>query len=125
MLLSQRPVDGPIDLPALQRRDPRRFPLLLQSAAGGNALSRWDILFIADGTGLQLRHGETRTLDGVRADMPFLAAFDAAFAAARGEAAAELPFSGGWALYLGYEAAAQMIAVSDTVFQTLPAAVRR
>ena len=67
MPLIQRPLDGPIDLSALQRRDPRRFPLLLQSAAGGNALSRWDILFIADGTGLQLRHGETRTLDGVRA----------------------------------------------------------
>lgn len=108
MPLSQRPVDGPIDLPALQRRDPRRFPLLLQSVAGGNALSRWDILFIADGSGLQLRGGKTRTLDGERIDMPFLAAFDAAFAAAHGEADAELPFSGGWALYLGYEAAAQI-----------------
>ena len=108
MPLIQRPVDGPIDLPALQRRDPRRFPLLLQSVAGGNALSRWDILFIADGTGLQLRDDETRTLEGARVDMPFLAAFDAAFAATRGEAADELPFSGGWALYLGYEAAAQI-----------------
>ena len=108
MPLSQRPVDGPIDLPALQRRDPRRFPLLLQSVAGGNALSRWDILFIADGSGLLLRDGETRTLAGERVDGPFLAAFDAAFGAARGEALDELPFSGGWALYLGYEAAAQI-----------------
>ena len=38
-----------VDPTALQRLDCGRYPLLLQSVAGGNALSRWDILFIASG----------------------------------------------------------------------------
>jgi anthranilate synthase component I len=109
MALIQKILDAPLDFSALQRLDRRRFPLLLQSVAGGNALSRWDILFIANGQGLELRKGETKTLAGERIDADFLSAFDAAFRQqASTQTETTLPFIGGWALYLGYELAAQI-----------------
>ena len=43
-----------LDLLRLQSVDPARFPLLLESVAGGNALSRWDLLLATDGSGLRL-----------------------------------------------------------------------
>ena len=42
------------DLLRLQSVDPARFPLLLESVAGGNSLSRWDLLLLGDGDGLRL-----------------------------------------------------------------------
>ncbi len=109
MALIEQPLETPLDFSALQRLDRRRFPLLLQSVAGGNALSRWDILFIANGEGLELRQGETKTLDGKPVRSDFLSAFDAAFRQeAIDSAESSLPFSGGWAVYLGYELTAQI-----------------
>ena len=108
--------DG-LDLLALQQSDPARFPLLLESVADGNASSRWDLLFATDGTGLELQaDGVTRTLDGgVRAGL-FLDCLDAEVAAVRAASlpvrvddnARDLPFRGGWALYLSYELAGQV-----------------
>ena len=109
MPLIQQPFDNRIDPAELQRLDSRRYPLLLQSVAGGNALSRWDILFIANGEGLQLRDGVTRTLAGETMASTFLDALDAQFELERGRRESRgLPFSGGWALYAGYELAAQV-----------------
>ena len=109
MALIQQVLESPLDFSALQRLDRRRFPLLLQSVAGGNALSRWDILFIANGQGFELRNGETTTLDGKPVNTDFLSAFDAAFRQQAGaQTETTLPFIGGWALYLGYELAAQI-----------------
>lgn len=99
------------DLLRLQSADPARFPLLLESVAGGNALSRWDLLLATNGEGLRLdADGVTRRLDGAVPEGDFLAALDAdwrAAATARDEAAA-LPFLGGWALFLAYELAGQV-----------------
>ena len=54
-----------VDLLALHRLNSARYPLLLESVAGGNALSRWDLLLITDGSGLRLEaDGLTRRLDG-------------------------------------------------------------
>lgn len=98
-----------VDLVGLQRLDRRRYPLLLQSVAGGNALSRWDILFIGNGEGLYSRDGKTYGLDGAAYEGGFLEVFDAAFRQqSHTEAEDELPFHGGWALYLGYEVAGQI-----------------
>jgi anthranilate synthase component 1 len=111
---------GELDLLALQGAAPALFPLLLESVAGGR--SRWDILFAGDGSGLQLAaDGVTRDLDGAPVVGRFLDALDAAWASAArsvhphrdasidpaGEGA-DLPFLGGWALYLGYELAGQV-----------------
>ncbi|MBP6534786.1 MAG: aminodeoxychorismate synthase component I [Arenimonas sp.] len=108
MPLIQRPLDGPVDLLRLQRHRPSRYPLLLQSVAGGNAQSRWDMLLLANGEGLALTHGETRDLNGQVIDLPFLDALDARFVECKSDLRHDLPFSGGWALYLGYELAGQV-----------------
>ena len=88
------------DLLALHRLDPARYPYLLESAARGLASSdnRHDILFAFPGERLAPERG-------------FLATFDQAFAAqkiARDAAAADLPFRGGWFVYLGYELAGEI-----------------
>ena len=99
------------DLLRLQAADPARFPLLLESVAGGNALSRWDLLLATDGSGLRLDvDGRVRTLEtGEDAGPDFLSALDQRWAAARQPGVdATLPFRGGWALFFAYELAAQV-----------------
>jgi anthranilate synthase component 1 len=90
--------------------DSARYPLLLESVAGGNALSRWDLLLLTDGTGLRLDgDGVTRRLDGQSLAGSFLDLLDAdwqEFRCDSGEAG--LPFRGGWGLFLAYELAAQI-----------------
>ena len=98
------------ELLSLQRVDRARYPLLLESVAGGNALSRWDLLLASDGTGLRLdADGITRRLSGAPVQGDFLDALDAEWlAAASASKDPSLPFRGGWALYLGYELAGQV-----------------
>ena len=108
MPLIQRDINGSIDLLRLQRQQPSRYPMLLQSVAGGNALSRWDILLCANGEGLQLRNGQTRDLLNQEIDQPFLNALDNTFLVNQSSIEHELPFSGGWAMYLSYELAGQI-----------------
>ena len=98
---------GSIDLLALHRAFPQRYPHLLESAAH-NTREHFDILFAFPGETLVLAHGSTR-----RAGTPlapgFLAALDQWW---RDEAVpatdGDLPFTGGWFLYLGYELAAEV-----------------
>jgi anthranilate synthase component 1 len=99
-----------IDLLALHRVDPTRYPLLLESVAGGNASSRWDLLLVTDGTGLRLdADSQTHRLDGQAMPGNFLDVLDAQWREARCAIADEsLPFRGGWALFLAYELAAQI-----------------
>ena len=108
MITRELPPD--IDLLALHRAEPARYPLLLESVAGGNALSRWDLLLIGNGEGLRLEaDSRTRRLDGTIVPGNFLDALDAEWMAQRcGVTDATLPFRGGWALFLAYELAAQI-----------------
>ncbi len=108
MPLIQRDINGSIDLLRLQRQQPSRYPMLLQSVAGGNALSRWDILLCANGEGLQVRNGQTHDLLNQEIDLPFLDALDNTFLVNQSSIEHELPFSGGWAMYLSYELAGQI-----------------
>jgi anthranilate synthase component 1 len=108
--LITRELPPDIDLLALHRADPARYPLLLESVAGGNALSRWDLLLISNGEGLRLEaDGQTRRLDGTSSPGKFLDALDADWSTQRcGVTDATLPFRGGWALFLAYELAGQI-----------------
>ncbi|MCX7032827.1 MAG: aminodeoxychorismate synthase component I [Arenimonas sp.] len=108
-MLTRELADG-TDLLRLQSSDPARYPLLLESVAGGNALSRWDLLLVADGGGLRLdADGHTRRLDGGVVAGGFLEALDADWSTLRtAHAGNGLPFAGGWALFLAYELAAQV-----------------
>jgi anthranilate synthase component 1 len=105
-----RELPAGVDLLALHRVDPVRYPVLLESVAGGNALSRWDLLLLADGSGLRLdADGLTRRPDGQSLPGKFLDLLDADW---RREQVvhddAGPPFRGGWALFLGYELAGQI-----------------
>lgn len=109
-MLITRTLPAHTDLLALQRAAPARHPLLLQSVAHGTAHAQWDLLLATDGARLELgRDGVTRGADGQAQAGDFLALLDAEWSAAciRREAP-RWPFRGGWALYLGYELAAQV-----------------
>ena len=93
-----REIAGPGDLRQLHRDHPARYPFLLQSTAPGGSLGRYDILFAYPGEAL------------VAGDEPrFLEALDERWRALRvPEQDVDLPFTGGWFLYLGYELAAEI-----------------
>ncbi len=88
----------------LLRRFPGRYPYLLESTATHPALGRYDILFAAP--------RETLVLDRVGAldhTGGFLEALDLAFRRERQTVEpVDLPFAGGWFLYLGYELAGEI-----------------
>ncbi|MBS7457627.1 aminodeoxychorismate synthase component I [Coralloluteibacterium stylophorae] len=119
------------DLLAVHRHAPMRYRVLLESAATPVAAPadaavdarprlspRWDMLLLADGTGLRCdRDGAVRAFDGdaTRAqDGRFLECLDAAWQAARTPRSdSPIPFRGGWALLLAYELAGQVEPVLD------------
>jgi anthranilate synthase component 1 len=106
-----RPLPAGLDLLDLHRMAPSRYPLLLESVAGGNALSRWDLLLVGNGEGIVLgADGVVRGLDGTPTEGAFLDVLDAHWRQAAGvhEAPDGLPFRGGWGLFLAYELAAQV-----------------
>ncbi len=104
-----RGVSGPGELRRLNRAFGHRYPFLLQSTANSVASGRFDILFAFPGEHLVLqRHGE---LAGPHrgGQSEFLASLDKWWAAHRIDTSgSELPFVGGWFLYLGYELAAEI-----------------
>ena len=100
-------LEQPVDLLALARNHPARYPCLLQSVAHG----RYDILFAGPGDSLVLHtNGQLEQPDGVNiAGGDFLTALDAWWQASVIQPVdSGLPFSGGWFVYLGYELAGQI-----------------
>ena len=93
-----RELRGHFDLLAPAERHPERYPCLLESAAGGNSRAGWDILLAFPQEALE------------SGDAPdFLSRIDAAWRRDRTVPMQDdLPFHGGWALYLGYELAADI-----------------
>ena len=107
--------DGLTDLLALQRAQPEEFPFLLQSAvadAGQHATARYDILFAFPSDALQLTTDGRVLLDGIETEATdFLQQLDRLWQQAAHHHQTgdhDLPFSGGWFLYLGYELAQQI-----------------
>jgi len=98
----------PAELRRLHQAHPARYPFLLQSTASGNELGRYDILFAFPGDSLVLdrRAGAPSTTTAANG---FLRSLDASWTAARESAgSSDLPFTGGWFLYLGYELASEI-----------------
>jgi anthranilate synthase component 1 len=97
----RQPIDvDPAALLALHAASPDLYPALFESAAAGEPLGRFDILFAHPA-------GSLIAADG------FLPALDRAWqrervAPAPGQSEPALPFTGGWLLYLGYELAGQI-----------------
>ena len=93
-----RAIAGPADLRHLHREHPSRYPFLLQSTAHGGVLGRFDVLFAFPGDTI-VAENSSRFLDDL----------DTRWQQERVEPAhSELPFLGGWFLYLGYELAQQI-----------------
>ena len=105
--------DYDTDLAAACRHEPALFPFLLESAARGGAQGRCDILFARPDPEMLVLHADGRLAGphaaGTRGD--FLAALDTWWKAERDRAQmaeGEVPFRGGFFLYLGYELIGQI-----------------
>lgn len=109
-MIETRALPYDTDLLALHRQDRQRYPVLLESVASGTAQGRWDLLLVADGTGLRLdADGITRTLQGGIEAGDFLEVLDRHWQAQRlPREEPRWPFRGGWALLLNYELAQQV-----------------
>jgi anthranilate synthase component 1 len=109
-VLVTRSLDPSLDLLALHRQAPSRYPVLLESSAHGTAQGRWDMLFAAGGETLRLdRDGCVRDENDVLVDGPFLAALDRAWQRERvPRDEPRWPFRGGWVVFLGYELAGEV-----------------
>ena len=103
------PLSQDIDLRALHRMCPARYPFLLQSTAAQTHLGRYDILFAFPREELVLeRPGQ---LGGHCSDNAnqFLQALDDWWRKERQpRLISQLPFQGGWFLFLGYELATEV-----------------
>lgn len=120
-----RSLPGTLDLLALHRAHPQRYPHLLESAAQGE-LGHFDILFAFPGDSLCLHGDGTLHGPGANEDADFLSRLDAWWYQQRIPAQElALPFYGGWFLYLGYELAAQIEPKVDfpPAQETLPVAM--
>src|SRR5262245_53378702 len=96
---------------ALHARAPQEYPALFESVAAGTAVGRFDILLAAPGATLTLRaDGTLASTDARLASADgFLAALDRWWSAERTVGPpSELPFHGGWLLFLGYELAGEI-----------------
>jgi anthranilate synthase component 1 len=88
---------------------PERYPALLESGAqrAANDAPRYDILPFANGESLQL-NADGELTGPCAAGAGFLAALEDWWTSLRTQPISELPFTGGWVLYLGYELAAEI-----------------
>lgn len=101
-----RQLPGVPDLLALHAANPRRYPYLLESTGGSSRLGRYDVLCAFPGR--ELRLGPDGALNGqLPGEWPtqdFLDALDLAWAGAP-PVVGDLPFRGGWFVFLAYEMA--------------------
>ena len=108
-------ITWPSDLAALHRLNPSRYPFLLESAAIGNSLGRYDLLFAFPQESLSLHAGLTLSGHTTATSGDFLESFDGWWAEESIPTMpdCEQPFSGGWFLLLGYELAQQIESTLD------------
>ena len=113
-MLVTKPLAADLDLLALHRLAPARYPVLLESTSycptAAGAQGRWYLLLSASGESLRLApDGVTRDHEDNAVAGDFLSALDAQWRARRTQREEpRWPFRGGWALFLGYELATQV-----------------
>ncbi len=116
------PLEQSLDLLALHRMNPQRYPFLLQSVSSGPQ-SRFDILFACPQSELVLQADGQVVHDGEACKSPgFLNQLDGWFAREASPVSSAMPFSGGWFLYLGYELAGEIEPVLRLPLSGLPSA---
>ncbi len=105
--IAVRELAGGRDLLGVLHADSYRYPCLLESAAQAECgRSRWDILFAFPETSVSLdTDGSVRDQDGCVLGTRFLDTLHAQWQSLRipfDEAHNDIPFRGGWVIYLGY-----------------------
>jgi len=103
-----RALDSFPDLTRLHQANPARYPHLLESVAHDTRQARYDILFACPGETLTLHaDGRLTHADRPLSDTDFLSAFDAHWKtlALAPQTEPDLPFRGGWFVFLSYELA--------------------
>ncbi len=124
------------DLALLHADNSQRYPFLLESVAQGSTEARYDILFAFPQASLVLNdNGELSSSELKLSGNDFLDNLDRCWKNNNVKQKLELPFQGGWFIYLGYELAEQIepvlqLPVSDNENVTayavrIPAAVIR
>lgn len=127
MTIVRRELPGVRDLLPLAAALPARYPCLLESAARSSGRARFDILAAFPQDALTLS-GDGRVNDQRTGDRgnSFLDALDADWREVRSVAPLaddELPFRGGWVLFLGYELAHEIEPKLGPLPTPLPAPV--
>ena len=111
-LPAQRVLVGTFDLLALAALRPDRYPGLLESVEHGTASARFNVLAAFPQQSFQLdRDGQVRDGNGLVIGRRFLEVLDEnrhVLCAGAATGPDQLPFHGGWFLYLGYELAAEI-----------------
>jgi anthranilate synthase component 1 len=103
------PLDGWPDLLALHHGHPERYPCLFESVSGGHPRARYDLLLAGNGEHLTLHGSGALERDGGLAAGGFLEALDGWWRTERcPRGRSELPFHGGWLVFLSYELAAEI-----------------
>lgn len=110
MSIVKRVITGRHDLLALAAAQTVRYPALFESVAHGTRQARFDILCAFPQAHIQLQTNHTLICHDVAcAQSGFLTALDRAWhAESIPNADDDLPFHGGWVLYLGYELAGEI-----------------
>lgn len=102
LIVDKRALSADLDLLRLHQLNPQRYPYLLESVAKGEQNTRYDILFAFPQEQIQLTNNNFLNTD-------FLQQFDALWKQkASIQTPVDLPFKGGWFLFLGYELAQQI-----------------
>jgi anthranilate synthase component I len=98
------------DLLALAAANPARYPCLLESVSRGGSNTPYDILFAFPQESIELDHdGLVRNERGAEIGNRFLSALDKISRdALTPRRADDIPFHGGWFLFLAYELAAEI-----------------
>ncbi|QBB70232.1 aminodeoxychorismate synthase component I [Pseudolysobacter antarcticus] len=111
MSIVTRVLTGQHDLLALAAAQPARYPALFESVASGTRHARFDILCAFPQAQIRLDADHILTHDGtaIETHHGFLDALDSAWSAENiPHSHDDLPFHGGWLLYLGYELAGEI-----------------
>ncbi len=117
-----RRLPSPPDLLQVHRNYPQRWPYLLASTAGADGLARWSMLLRATDERLALPFEQLSARPGF---LEQIADWQRRESCPAGAEEPELPFLGGWFLYLGYELVGQVEPGLDLATSTdgLPVAV--
>ena len=114
--LQYKKINYSVDLLSIHEKNPKQYPFLLESVASDSENNRYDILFAFPQEKIKLNQpGQLESDLEFDSATPFLSALNAVYQKEYNnhQDLIELPFRGGWFLYLAYELAQEIEPVLD------------